>query len=109
MASVRRVRHKTLVDGARQIMLQIARWLPGRPIVIVADSIFSAIDLLAAVWNRVSVVTRLRFDARLFAPAEPREAGAIRRPRRNAERLPTLAQRPLEPRITLIVHDPHYR
>ena len=30
-AAVRGVRHKTLVDGARQTPLQIARWLPGRP------------------------------------------------------------------------------
>ncbi len=92
-AAVRGVRHKTLVDGARQMMLQIARWLPGRPIVVVADSAFSAIDLLAAVRTRVSVVTRLRLDARLFAPAAPRKAGTIGRPRRNGERLPTLAQR----------------
>lgn len=66
-AALRGVRHKTLVDGARQSILQIARWLPGRPIVVVADSAFSAIDLLAAVRTRVSVVTRLRLDARLFA------------------------------------------
>ena len=40
-AAVRGVRHKTLVDGARQMMVQIARWLPGRPIIVVADSAFS--------------------------------------------------------------------
>lgn len=99
-AAVRGVRHKTLVDGARQMMLQIARWLPGRPIVIVADSAFSAIDLLAAVRTRVSVVTRIRLDARLFAHAAPREAGTIGRPRRNGERLPTLAERLLDPQTT---------
>ena len=99
-AAVRGVRHKTLVDGARQMILQIARWLPGRPIVVVADSAFSAIDLLAAVRTRVSVVTRLRLDARLFAPAAPRETGTIGRPRRNGERLPTLAQRLLDPQMT---------
>ncbi len=106
-AAMRGVGHKTLIDGARQMMLQIARWLPGRPIVIVADSAFSAIDLLAAVRTRVSVVTRIRLDARLFAPAAPREAGTIGRPRRNGERLPTLAERLLDPQTiwkTLIVH-----
>ncbi len=67
-------------------MLQIARWLPGRRIVVVADSGFSAIDLLDAVRERVCVVTRLRLDARLFAPAQPRKAGrsAGRDARRNA-------------------------
>ena len=79
------------------MMLQIARWLPGRRIVVVADSGFSAIDLLDAVRERVCVVTRLRLDARLFAPAQPRKAGTIGRPRRTAERLPTLAQRLADP------------
>ncbi|MCW6513174.1 IS701 family transposase [Lichenifustis flavocetrariae] len=105
-AAVSRVRHKTLVDGARQMMLQIARWLPGRAIVVVADSAFAAINLLAAVRTRVSVVTRLRLDARLFGLMAPRETGTIGRPRRNGERLPTLAQRLLDPQTawkTLIV------
>ncbi len=90
-------RYKSLTDWARQMMLQIARWLPGRRIVVVADSGFSAIDLLDAVRERVCVVTRLRLDARLFAPAQPRKAGTIGRPRRTAERLPTLAQRLADP------------
>ena len=50
--------------------------------------------------TRVSVVTRLRLDARLFVPAAPREAGTIGRPRRNGERLPTLTQRLLDPQTT---------
>lgn len=99
-AAVRGVRHKTLVDGARQMILQIARWLPGRTIIVVADSAFSAIDLLAAVRTRVSVVTRLRIDARLFVPVAPREACTIGRPRRTGARLPTLAQRLLDPQTT---------
>ena len=90
-------RYKALTAWARQMMLQIARWLPGRRIVAVADSSFSAIDLLDAVRERVCVVTRLRLDARLFAPAQPRKAGTIGRPRRTAERLPTLAQRLADP------------
>jgi hypothetical protein len=52
---------KTLLDWARQAALQIHRWLPGRYIVLVADSAF------AAVRNHVCVVTRLRLDANLFA------------------------------------------
>ena len=42
-------RHKTLIDWARQMMLQIKRWLPMRELVIVADSIFAALQLLNAV------------------------------------------------------------
>src|SRR5712672_4037436 len=58
---------KTLVDCARQVALQIHRWLPGRHIVLVADTAFAAIEFLAAVRNHVCVVTRLRLDANLFA------------------------------------------
>lgn len=96
-ASMRGIRHKTLVDGARQMLLQIARWLPGRRIVAVADSSFSVIDLLEAVRSRVCMVTRLRLDARLFTPALPRAAGTIGRPRRTGGRPPTLAQRLADP------------
>src|SRR4051812_9406038 len=39
-------RYKTLTDWARQGLLQTARWLPGRQLTAVADSSFSAIDLV---------------------------------------------------------------
>ena len=67
---------KTLLDWARQAALQIHRWLPGRRIVIVGDTAFAAIEFLAAVRGYLSVVTRLRLDASLFAPLPSR------RPRR---------------------------
>jgi len=38
-------------------------------IVIVADSSFAALDLIAAVRRHVCLVTRLRLDANLFTPA----------------------------------------
>ena len=66
---------KTLLDWARQVALQIHRWLPGRKVVVVADTAFAAIDFLAAVRTYVSVVTRLRLDANLYAPAPPRRPG----------------------------------
>ncbi len=67
---------KTLLDWARQVALQIHRWLPGRRIVIVGDTAFAAIDFLGAVRNYVSVVTRLRLDANLYAPAPPDDRAA---------------------------------
>ncbi len=96
-ARTRGVRHKTLLDGARQMLLRIARWLSDRHIVIVADSSFSAIDLLAAVRRHLCVITRIRMDARLFAPAPPRDPRRIGRPPRTGPRLPTLAQRLADP------------
>ena len=44
-----RQRHKALTDWARQALLQVARWLPDRRIVAVADQSYAAIDLLNAV------------------------------------------------------------
>ena len=45
-------RHKTLTDWARQALLQVARWLPGRRIVAVADSTWDALggDTLLSQW-----------------------------------------------------------
>src|SRR4051812_14453156 len=40
---------KALLDWARQIALQIRRWLPGRSIVLVLDGAFAALEFLAAV------------------------------------------------------------
>jgi hypothetical protein len=63
---------KTLLDWARQAALQIHRWLPDRRIVIVGDTALAAIGFPAAVRGYLSVVTRLRLDANLYAPVPPR-------------------------------------
>jgi hypothetical protein len=91
------IRHKKLTDWARQMLLQLARWLPGRRIVVVSDHSFAALDLLDAVHRHVRMISRPRLDARLFAPAAPRRPRAIGRPRRTGERLPTLSQRLADP------------
>jgi hypothetical protein len=71
---------KTLLDWARQAAMQIHRWLPDRKIVIVADSAFAAIEFLAAVRNRVCIVSRLRLDANLFAFPPQKRKGRGRPP-----------------------------
>ena len=86
-------RHKRPTDWARQALLRAARRLPGRRVVAVADSSFAALELLGAVRRRMVVVTRLRLDARLFAPPPPRTPRTIGRPRLVGDRLPTPAQR----------------
>ena len=65
-------RHKKLTDWGRQALLQVARWLPGRRVVAVADSSFSAIALLRDLAPHLTVVTRLRLDACLCDPPPPR-------------------------------------
>lgn len=88
----RGIRHRKLTDRARQAILLLARWLMGREIVVVADSSFAALDLLHAVKERVTVVTRLRMDAALYEPAAARIKGQSGRPRKKGKRLPTLQQ-----------------
>src|SRR5215212_5924713 len=86
-------RHKKLTDRARQLVLQARRWLPHRPLVLVADSGFAALELLATlVRHGVTCVTRLRLDAALYGPAPPRRPGTVGRPRTRGPRLPTLSE-----------------
>src|SRR4051794_18138602 len=91
-------RHKRLTDRARQLLLLVARWLPGRRLVAVADSSYAAIELLAAARARLTVVPRLRLDARLFAPPPPRRPGTRGRPRVSGARQPTPAERLADPK-----------
>jgi len=85
-------RHKTLTDWGRQLGLQARRWLPRREIVLVSDSGFAALDVLAALARRGLIgLTRLRLDAALYEPAPPRLPGTVGRPRIKGKRLPTLA------------------
>jgi DDE superfamily endonuclease len=85
-------RHKKLTDWARQMGLQARRWLPGREVVLLGDSSFAALDLLAALARQGLVcITRLRLDAALYEPAPPRQPGTVGRPRTKGARLPNLA------------------
>lgn len=97
-ASERHRRHKKLTDWGRQMLLQAARWLPGRRIVAVADSGYAAIDLLNAVRRHVCMITRLRLDARLFDPPPRRRPGTVGRPRVIGQRQATLAERLVDPK-----------
>jgi DDE superfamily endonuclease len=85
-------RHKKLTDWARQLVAQARRWMPGRRLVLVADSGFAALELLAALARQgVTCVTRLRLDAALYEPPPPRGPGTMGRPRTKGARLPNLA------------------
>jgi hypothetical protein len=67
-----RRRHKTRVDGVRQMMQQVRRWLPGRRLVGVVDGGFAAVSLaITCVKHHVTVVSRLRWDAALDHPPGP--------------------------------------
>ncbi len=96
-ASGRGQRHKKLTDWARQALLQTARWLPGRRLIVVADSSFAAIGLLRDLRQHLCMISRLRLDAGLYAPPPPRRPGMRGRPRVKGARLPSLADRLADP------------
>jgi hypothetical protein len=87
--------HKKLTDWGRQMVMQLRRWLPDRPLVIVADSEFAVIAWLfrlAQLPGELCLIVRLRLDAALYKPAPKRTARTKGRPRKKGERLPTLEQ-----------------
>jgi hypothetical protein len=87
--------HKKLTDWARQMVLQVRRWLPTRQSVIVADSGFAVMALLARLQrlpHPVCMITRLRLDAALYEPAPRRKPHQRGRTRLKGQRLPTLEQ-----------------
>jgi DDE superfamily endonuclease len=86
-------RHKKLTDWGQQALLQVARWLPGRRVVAVADSSFSAIALLRDLAPHLTVVSRLRLDACLCQPPPVRKPRRRGRPPVTGARLPSLAER----------------
>src|SRR3954453_22292676 len=92
-ATKRGQRHKTLTDWAHQVLLQTARWLPGRRVIAVMDSSFSAIALLRDAGRYLCLISRLRLDAGLYAPAPPRMPGTRGRPRVKGARQPSLKER----------------
>jgi DDE superfamily endonuclease len=56
-------RHKTLVDWGRQMLLPLRRWLPERPIVLVVDSGYAALEFLGRLASQrqpITCITRLR-------------------------------------------------
>jgi hypothetical protein len=85
-------RHKTLPEWAGQLVRLFQRWLPGREVVVVADSTYAVIELLKQISNMrgISLITRLRLDAALYDPAPPRRSGQTGRPRKKGARRPTL-------------------
>lgn len=86
-------RHKKITDWARQMVMQLRRWLPHRPLVLVGDNGYAVLDLLHCCQSRrapVTLIARLRLDAARYAPAPPRQPGQKGRPARKGPRRPSL-------------------
>jgi len=90
-------RHKKLTDWARQIALQLSRWLRDFKIIIVGGTSYPCIELLAATLAFVTWITRLRINAALYDPAPERLPGTPGRPPLKGKRQPSLAERLKDP------------
>ena len=74
--TARRATHKTSVDLARQLVLQVRRWLPERRLILVLDGGFAAIELVRACQrHQITRICRWRLDAALDHPPGPQPPG----------------------------------
>ena len=86
-------RHKKLTDWARQMILQLRRWMPQRALVLVGDNGYAVLDLLhrcQSLWEPVTLIAHLRMDAALYAPAPARQPGQNGHPPLKGARRPSL-------------------
>ncbi len=81
-------RHKTVIDILMIAVRLVRRWLPQRALVLVVDGAFAAVKLALLCAEdavKVTLVTRLRMDARLYHPPAPQPKGKRgRKPRKGA-------------------------
>ena len=93
-------RHKTVVKWTRQMIAQVRRWWPRRRLILIGDGAYAAVGLArwcAGMRQPVTLVTRCRLDAALYAPP-PGPVPGRRGPKpKKGGRLPALAQRAAEP------------
>jgi hypothetical protein len=71
----RKRRHQTVPEKAAWGMRLIARWCPGRLLVMVGDGAYASLDVFWRLRDRVVCVARCRMDARFFNPPPPRRIG----------------------------------
>ena len=77
----RQRRHQTLPEKATWAMRLVARWCPGRRLVMVGDGAYASLDVFWTLQRHTVCVARCRMDARFFNPPPPRKRGQKGRPR----------------------------
>jgi DDE superfamily endonuclease len=94
------LRHKTVPQRARQMLLVVRRWLPGVEPTVIGDQTYSVHELGGACARRgIRLVAPRRLDAALYGPAAPCRPGTSGRPRGKGECVPQLAQVRTGPRL----------
>ena len=77
----RKSRYKKMTEWACQVAYIVRRWVgKNRKITIVGDNAFACFKLAyACLFNDISLISRLRLDARLFDPPPPEQMGRGRK------------------------------
>ena len=83
----------TKLEWLREMVGLLAQWADERRVYVVVDSAYAGRTMLEDRPANVQVISRLRWDAALYAPPPPRRPGQKGRPRHRGDRLPTLTQR----------------
>ena len=85
-------RHKTTIDWTVQMIKQVSRWLADRSIILIGDGSFACIRLAHTCiqLGKVTLISRLRLDARLFGFPVPEVPGKRGPKPQKGERLPKL-------------------
>lgn len=96
-AEQRGIRHKSITEWGRQLVKQVRRWVAERRIILVCDSTYAAFDFVAGVREYVTLITQMRLDSGLYAPAPEPPPGKRGRRRVKGERLPSLGERLVDP------------
>jgi len=70
-------RHKTTIDWTLQMIKQVSRWLANRSIILIGDGSFACVRLAHTCIQlvKVTLISRLRLDARLFDFPGPKTPG----------------------------------
>lgn len=81
-------RHKSSVKWSIQMIKQVRRWLPGAIITLLGDGGFATADFCwECLYLNISLVSRLRIDARLYDFPPERLPGTRGRPSKKGNRL----------------------
>jgi hypothetical protein len=90
--------------GAEMVAV-VAKALPQRRIIVVADSAYSNHRLIKGRARNVTIIGRSRLDAALYAPAPARRPGQKGRPRVRGHKLPSPQQRAAAPNAAWLRRD----
>ena len=83
--------HRTIPAIAGLLLRRIGSWLPQRKIKLLGDSTYGSIELgLLAQDEKITLISPIRIDANLFAPAPERKPGQRGAPRVKGAALPKL-------------------